>query len=258
VVTENSSKTDLDGSPASQVTTSSNKASPTFSQTSPVPTITTATTVPSVKMPAATSSLQSSPTPSLAFSNIPDTLVQTGTSAQAIVTPTQIYSFPQSSPNSSYNSPPNREEANSPFPPPNQSLLELGTCDDIEQFVNDNQMNIGNDDLVRRHSLSLRSPPLSSLAAEILHSSSDVTPHFAKAKSLLTNLTEMTSHLSDFESCLSSSSSDDDLDENVNDEEGFQTMNGRKRAYKQKRKNSTTPSRESFLKKPNLNSSPPS
>ena len=79
------------------------------------------------------------------------------------------------------------KKAISLFPPPNQSLLELRTFADIEKFVYENHLNLTNDDLVRRHSLSLRSPPFGSLVSEILYSphvySSAVTPHFVKAKS---------------------------------------------------------------------------
>ena len=79
------------------------------------------------------------------------------------------------------------KKAISLFPPPNQSLLELRTCPDIEKFVYENHLNLTNDDLVRRHRLSLRSPPFGSLVSEILYSphvySSAVTPHFVKANS---------------------------------------------------------------------------
>ena len=240
-------------STASHVAPTDSKASPTISHSNPSP-------VSSVKIPTPSSSMQYSPTPSLIVGSIIDTLIQTGTSTQAIVTPTQIYSFPQASPNSSYNSPPS-QRLSSQFPPPNQSLLELGACSDIQQFVNDHQLNLDDHDLVRRHSLSLRTPPLGSLAAEILNPvilTSTATPHSEKPRSLLTNLSEMTSHLSEFESCASDidSSSDEDSDAKEKNEDGFQTMNGNRRSYKKKRKNSTTPTREYFMKKPNMNASP--
>ena len=62
-------------------------------------------------------------------------------------------------------------------------------------------------------------------------------------------------HLSDFGSCMSSSSdaSSDDLsgEENIHSE-GFKTMNEKKRIEKNKRKFKLTPGKENFLKKPNL------
>jgi hypothetical protein len=101
--------------------------------------------------------------------------------------------------------------------------------------------------------LSLRSPPFGSLAAEILKSS--VTPHFQRANSLLTDLKEMTARFSDFESCLSSS--DDEVTAKETDDNGFRSMNEKKRRWKSKRKKSySPPGIESFLKKVNRNLSP--
>ena len=85
------------------------------------------------------------------------------------------------------------------------TLLDIGSCKDIQQFLFENKENLADDDLARRFSFSLRSPTLESLAAEMLNPSSSATPHFQRAKSLLTDLKEMTARFSDFESCLSSS-----------------------------------------------------
>ena len=92
------------------------------------------------------------------------------------------------------------------------------------------------------------------------------TPHFAKAKSLLVDLKEMTTRLSEFESGQSSSDEQGEDDSEAiqsakeTDDDGFMTMNDRKRRWKNKRKNSLTPSKDSFVKdqvkKLNLNPSP--
>ena len=62
-------------------------------------------------------------------------------------------------------------------------------------------------EVTRRHSISLidRTPPPNSLAADILGRSTSV----AAAKSLLSQLSDMQESLSEFNSCLSSSSSDE-------------------------------------------------
>ena len=186
---------------------------------------------------------------------------------QAVVTPTQVHSSPKSSPLalstvSSYSFSPNfSNHLVSPFSPPNQSLLDIGTNLDIQQFVEDHQLKLSNDELVRRYSLSLRSPPPGTLAADILDAPIapfSVTPHFAKAKSLLENVKEMTARLSEFESCHSSSEDEPEAANSAKDtdDEGFKTMNQRKKGWKNKRKNSTTPSKDSFMKKLNQNPSP--
>ena len=141
----------------------------------------------------------------------------------------------------------------SPFSPADTSLLDIGSCKDIQQFLDENKDNLDNEDLARRYSLSLRSPPFGSLAAEILKPSA--TPHFQRAKSLLTDLKEMTARFSDFESCLSSS--DDEVTAKETDDNGFRSMNEKKRRWKSKRKKSSSPPGiESFLKKVNRNLSP--
>ena len=108
--------------------------------------------------------------------------------------------------------------------------------------------------LVRRHSLCLenRLPPSNSLAAELL-SEPDYTarPGLLRTQSMLK---EIADQLSDFGSCrseLSSCSSDDSVVNNSGNE-GFKTMNERKRNKKFKRKLKLTPGKDQFLKKPNL------
>ena len=111
---------------------------------------------------------------------------------------------------------------------------------------------------MRRHSLSLRTPPPGSLAAEILdHQTNSATPHFTVAKTLLNNLTELTSKISDFESCVSSADDERDTDVDTKSEDiDDKSANDKRRFSKQKRKHSTTPNRDFFLKKPNTSSSP--
>ena len=129
----------------------------------------------------------------------------------------------------------------------NSSLLDIGISTDIQQFVTDNQVHLKTPDMARRHSLSLRTPPMGSLAAELLDSPSfPPIGSLAKTKSLLMDLKEMSERLSDFGSCKSSSS---EQSGGESDSNAFKTMNDRKRGYKKKRKASHTPDKDSFLKK---------
>ena len=111
-------------------------------------------------------------------------------------------------------------------------------------------LQLSNDALVRRNSLSLRSPPPGSLADEILSTGEIHT--YNKANRILSNLKEMTERYSDFASADSASFSDDsDGGEN---QDGFKTQNKRKKARKHRL--SITPPRDFFLKKPNTATSP--
>ena len=169
----------------------------------------------------------------------------------ALVTPTQIYSHPLSS-SVALSSPPHRnEQVESPHPSPNQSLLDIGTSNtmDVQQFVEDHHMKLADINLVRRHSLSMRSPPLGSLAADILNTPAPANTHLERVRSQVEDIKEMTGRLSEFGSCQSSSSEDESEAVKDTDEEGFKTMNDRRRAWRKKRKNSTTPNKESFVKK---------
>ena len=144
----------------------------------------------------------------------------------------------------------------SAFSPADTSLLDIGGCKDIHQFLLQNKESLNNEDLARRFSISLRSPPSGSLAAEIIQSSTSTTPMFGRAESLISELKEMTSKLSDFESCISSSSDNNEEPVETNNVE-FRSMNERKRDKKNKRKKSNSPGgSDYFLKKVNRNQSP--
>ena len=106
-------------------------------------------------------------------------------------------------------------------------------------------------DLVRRNSLSLRSPPLGSLADEILRSG-ETGDTYAKAKSILSNLKEMTDKYSDFASC------DSSLGESEKEvEDGFKKFNKKRKSKKHKLSPSPDNSiKNFFLKKANKASSP--
>jgi hypothetical protein len=105
-----------------------------------------------------------------------------------------------------------------------------------------------NDQLIRRNSLSLRSPPAGSLAAEILSTGTATSDqHYAQAESILSDLKNMSERYTDFGSCYSSSDGADD--------DGFKAP-GRKKKAKKHKLSITPPGREYFMKKPNLASSP--
>ena len=59
----------------------------------------------------------------------------------------------------------------------------------------------------------------------------------------------MSERLSEFGSCKSGSSSESESETKDEDDEGFKTMNDKKRGWKKKRKLSLTPNKESLLKK---------
>ena len=148
----------------------------------------------------------------------------------------------------------------SSFSPADSSLLEIGDSGDIQKFLDDNKDNLDDEDLARRYSLSLRSPPPGTLAAEILQQTTSAPtepPRFYRAKKLISELKEMTSRLSDFESCVSSSSEDDHVPSRETKTGDFKSSSEKKRGWKNKRKNSSSPlGSDYFLKRPNKNSSP--
>jgi hypothetical protein len=76
--------------------------------------------------------------------------------------------------------------------------------------------------------------------------------HYARAKSILSNLKEMSERYSDFGSCYSSSSG---ADSEAAVDDGLKTHGRRKKARKHKLSISPL-GKEYFLKKPNLASSP--
>ena len=115
---------------------------------------------------------------------------------------------------------------------------------------------MSNEELVRRHSLSLRDLPSGSVAEEIL----DGLPkppvnHYALARTILSDLKEMSercARFSDFESCREEVESS--MDGNSSSDDGSFQIQGRR--PKRKKSKSNTPEREFFLKKQNTSSSP--
>ena len=109
--------------------------------------------------------------------------------------------------------------------------------------------------LVRRHSLSMRSQPPRSIASEVIQSV-EKRSSFDRAKNLLSEVRDLSSRLSEYESCWSSDTGNEE-GEAFDDGEGpFKTMNERKRGWRKKRKISNSPTKESFLKKQNVSCSP--
>ena len=106
-------------------------------------------------------------------------------------------------------------------------------------------------ELVRRNSLSLRSPPPGSLADEILSTGVNGDT-YAKAKSILTNLKEMADKYSDFASCDSSLGESE-----IEVDDGFKMQIKKKKSRKHKLSPSPDNSiKKLFLKKANKVSSP--
>ena len=131
-----------------------------------------------------------------------------------------------------------------------QQINDIGPKSIIPETPDVHHMQLSNEQLVRRHSLSLRSPPAGSVAHEILDT---VTPkpahHYAKAKNILSGLKEMTEKFSDFASCQSDSSQSE-----LDDQSGYKTQGRNKKSGKHKL--SPTSPRDSFLKKQNTAPSP--
>ena len=112
---------------------------------------------------------------------------------------------------------------------------------------------VSGEDLIRRHSLSLRTPPHGSLADEILKTGPS---SLLKSQAMLNELKDQ---LSEFGSCLSSfsGSSSDGENSSVQHDGGSPKADSHKRKSKRKRKSSNTPpGRNYFLKKANAASSP--
>ena len=125
-------------------------------------------------------------------------------------------------------------------------IMSPAPSDVSSMLNNDFNMRLADEDLVRRHSLSLRSPPAGSIASDILKVSLDtIPPPLERSKLLLASLKDLSEQLSDFGSARESltSSSDEDSSESTRSNKGF----------KKKRKHSSTPpSRDYFLKKANI------
>ena len=111
-------------------------------------------------------------------------------------------------------------------------IMSLGypATDVIAMMDKDFQMRISDTDLVRRHSVSLRSPPAGSIASEILLSSQKgsnaVAPSLVRIRSLLADTKDLSEQLSDFGSCresFGSGSSSSDEENTIEYEEPFKT-----------------------------------
>ena len=120
---------------------------------------------------------------------------------------------------------------------------------DVTSMLNyDYQMRLLDEDLVRRHSLSLRSPPHGSLASDILSASLTSTAPLERSKNLLANLKELSDQLSEFWSAKEFTSDEDSTMEN-----SFASSNvGHKKKKKKRKHSGTPPSKEYFLKKANI------
>ena len=145
----------------------------------------------------------------------------------------------------------------SPIMSPNTFSQQYSETPDIPH------LQLSNDQLVRRNSVSLRSPPQGfgpfkgSLADELLRPGiANPGLHYENARTLLSNLKEMTERFSDFASCDSSFSGDDSDISTENDNDGFKTQGRRKKTLKHRL--SISPDRDSIMKKPNMASSPQS
>ena len=131
---------------------------------------------------------------------------------------------------------------------PNTFTQQYSETPDIQH------LHLSNQELVRRNSMCLRSPPAGSLADEIL--SSDPKSNYSKAKSILSSLKDMADRYSDFASCDSSLGDTDTEAVDITNEVGFQYQ-GRKKKSK-KHRLSPSPTKDFFLKRPNTASSPES
>jgi len=116
-------------------------------------------------------------------------------------------------------------------------------------------LQLSNEEFVRRNSLCLRSPHKGSIAEDIINSndSNNLGPYYDQAKSILSNIMDMAERFSDFASC-ESLSDETDMELKSSKDEGFQ-LQGRRHKRK-KSKLSPSPTKEYFLKKPNMNNSP--
>ena len=144
----------------------------------------------------------------------------------------------------------------SPLPPPSP-LIDIGPQSIIPETP-DTHMQLGNIDLVRRHSVSLRSPPPGSLADYILKTGSGASNlQIQKVRSMMSEVKEA---LSDFDSCMSSPPSESSSSESETENSGtdkFKTVQrGKGWKNNKRKKNFTPPSKDHFLKKPNTANSP--
>ena len=101
----------------------------------------------------------------------------------------------------------------------------------------------------------MRSPPLGSLADEILCTGTGLSSNqnYYKAKSILSNLKEMTERFSDFASC-ESGVSETESEASKDDHDGFKIHERKKKGRKHRL--SPSPDKDFFMKKANMASSP--
>ena len=106
---------------------------------------------------------------------------------------------------------------------------------------------------MKRHSLSLRSPPFKSIAYDIINTPKMTEPkiNLARTSSLVEEVRSITETLSDFASCYSSTE-DEIHDGKVEDENGFLLVSDKKRNKKLKRKAISPRDKVQLSKKPNL------
>ena len=136
-------------------------------------------------------------------------------------------------------------------------LLKATESSSVPGSVNSQSVQITADsdveNLARRHSLSLlnRTPPKGSLAADLLGSGPRI--NLQKTNKMMEELKSMSYRLSDFGSCVSSSaSSDENNSVGKDNNDGFKTVNEKRRHKKSKRKNRQSPAQDGLSKKPNL------
>ena len=118
-------------------------------------------------------------------------------------------------------------------------------CQQYSETPDVNLQLLSNMDLVRRNSLSLRTPsPHGSLADEVLNSEHE-NQHLSKVKSILGNIKDMDERFSDFATC-ESLSDESETDRETNN--GFQYQKRKKKTKKHKL--SPSPTKDFFVKKP--------
>ena len=125
-------------------------------------------------------------------------------------------------------------------------LIEADINSAIKPCSEESLKNVLYDTLVRRHSISLRTPPKGSLGSEILQASNSA--HLERTKSIIDDIKD---RLSDFASCNELSSALSSSEEE-NAEEPKLPLKPKKGA-RNKRRASQTPPKEFFLKKGKLN-----
>ena len=115
-------------------------------------------------------------------------------------------------------------------------------------------LQLSNEEFARRNSLSLRdrTPPNGSIADEIINSD-NASKHYSTAKSILSNIRQMSERFSDFATCESLSDDTDNEIIRLNND-GFRKQG--RRPKRKKNKISPSPSKDHFLKKQNTNASP--